>query len=124
MFQLLDMCLTLPGNVPSNISQLQSEYSSNKTQEPEIIENDCYVDFDSVFEQEELKSILDSPTYVFSRNKHAMITEPETEPSNVKTSFTKTIQNDGTPKHISTITSGTPINKVRTLRKSLMVNLF
>lgn len=124
MFQILDLCFTLPGNVPSNVSQLNSDYSSNKTQVQEIIENDCYIDFDCFSEQDDLKGLLDSPKYVLSRNRGAMITEPETEPSNVKTTFTKAIQNDGTPKHISTITSETPVNKVRTLRKSLMVNLF
>lgn len=124
MFHLINMCFSLPGNVPSNEINMNGKYSSNKTQVSDIIENDCYIDFDCFSEKDSIKKIIDSPKFVFSRNKRSLSIEQETNPSNYNVnSYMKIINNESTPKHICN-TAETPVNKVRTLRRSLMVNLF
>ena len=122
MFHFIGMCFSSTGNVPSNEINMNNKYPSNKIQVTDIIENDCYIDFDCNIDKYSIKKILDSPKFILSRTKRSISFEEETTPLNYITNSSTKMEN--TPKHIYSTTAESPVNKVRSLRRNLMVNLF
>ena len=121
MFHFIDMCFSSTGNVPSNEINMNKRYTSNQIEVNDIIENDCYIDFDCNIEKYNIKKILDSPKFILSKTKRSISFEEEAALNSITHTSTKM---ENTPKHIYSSTAGSPVNKVRTLRKNLMVNLF
>ena len=122
MFHFIDMCFSSAGNEPSIEINMNHCYSSSNTQVSDIIENDSYLDFDCNIniEKDNIKKMLDSPKFILSRTKRSSSLEEETTPSNYINSSMKM---ENTPKHIYS-TAESPVNKVRSLRRNLMLNLF
>ena len=123
MFHFIDMCFSSTGNVPSNEINMNKRYTSNQIEVNDIIENDCYIDFDCNIEKYNIKKILESPKFILSRTRRSISFEEEAAtPLNSITHSSTKMEN--TPKHMCSATAESPVNKVRSLRKNLMLNLF